>query len=183
MPAVALRPLEEEAVATLPLIAPSPSPGALPAEQGSNSQTTPHENFEWRHVADYVDRFSGFEELDQSPTKGKRKVRHHRRFAIFTSFNIAAVIVFCQLLGLVWLRAVDLQAMREASRLDQDIRRTSESIARTQKRIAAATSKPILAQWAGELGYRAPLVTDFDDVTKNTPPPATYTRESGEAIR
>lgn len=171
MPAVAIAPLELEDEA---LSAPA-SPAAAVA---APSPEPTDDNMEWRHVATYTDRFTGTEEATQSRVR-RRVARRHKHF-VLSGVTIAAGVVFLELLGLVWLRALDLKAMREASDLDKSIALSNEGIARTQKKIAALNSSPHLTKWATDLGYRPASMADFDDVTKNEPMPASDAATPGE---
>jgi hypothetical protein len=163
MPAVAIAPLELEDEAQSAPASPA-AVAAAPTPEPSD------DNMEWRHVATYTERFKGTGDATQSRVR-RRVLRRHKHFVV-SGVTAASALVFLELLGLVWLRALDLKAMRQASDLDKSIALSNEGIARTQKKIAALNSSPHLTKWATDLGYRPANMADFDDVTKNEPMPA-----------
>ena len=171
MPAVALSPLAIEEAVQESAAAPHHSPTTLP------------EDFQWRHVErDFAGKFAGTEELEQAIHHRKSKSKRHRPFSLNSSMAAVAVVL-CELLGLVWLHGIDLQAWRQSDDLNNQIALTNESIARTQKAIAANNSSPHLQEWATQLGYHQADVTDFDDATQNSPMPAPPAKPGAEVDR
>ncbi len=157
MPAAALRHLENE-VETSP-----PTPTAAPETLG-----TP--DLEWRNVAPYVERFTSTRPASENITRRKSS-KLHRPFVLSGPF-LAGTLVFCELMGLVWVYALDLRALRQEDLLKKQIQQTSLQIALNQNKLASYKSSPKLSQWAAQLGYRPIEANDFDDVTSNAPVPA-----------
>ena len=160
MPANALRhpEIDEE---VFPAVSPAPNPSAAPpAEQ---------HNIEWRTVAPYADRFIGAP-VDPERAASRRRSRRHKPFVLTGPF-LAGTLVFVELMGLVWVYALDLKAMRQEGILDRQIQSVQLQKARDLNKLASYKSSPLLAQWAKELGYRPIQANDFDDVTSNAPLP------------
>jgi hypothetical protein len=127
-------------------------------------------NLEWRTVAPYVDHFTGAEPtVDRAAVR--RRSRRHRPFHLSGAF-LAGMLVFVELMGLVWIYALDLKTLRQEDALKKQIQQTSLQIALGQNELASYKSSPLLAQWAKQLGYRPLQAGDFDDVTSNAPLPA-----------
>lgn len=152
MPAAALRHPEDDA----------PLPVASP-------QIAPEPDLEWRTVAPYVERFTGARPATEGALRRKSRKRH-RPFVLSGPF-LAGTLVFCELMGLVWVYALDLSALRQEDALKKQIQQTSLQIALTQNKLASYKSSPLLSQWAAQLGYRPIEAGDFDDVTSNAPLP------------
>lgn len=160
MPANALRhpEIDEEA---FPAVSPDPTP--------ATASSDPH-HIEWRSVAPYADRFIGAEP-DPERALSRRRSRRHRPFVLSGPF-LAGTLVFLELMGLVWIYALDLKALRQEEMLKKQIQQTSLQIALNQNKLASYKSSPLLSQWATQLGYRPIEANDFDDVTSNAPLPA-----------
>lgn len=157
MPAAALRQpeLDNESVASAPASAPDTAP-----------QT--QDGLDWHSVAPLLKTYDGVQQLEQAGHHRRRRSRRHKPFGISTAM-VAGAVIFCELFGLLWLKGLDTKAMRQVGALDSEIATTNEEIARTQKKISALNSSPLLSRWAREEGFRPTQLTDFDDVTKNTP--------------
>lgn len=152
MPAAALRHPEDDQ----PTPAPSP-------------QNLPETDLEWRTVAPYVERFTASRPAAEGIARRKSRKRH-RPFVLSGPF-LAGTLVFLELMGLVWVYALDLSALRQEDALKKQIQQTSLQIALNQNRLASYKSSPKLVQWAAQLGYRPIEAGDFDDVTSNAPLP------------
>lgn len=157
MPAAALRQPEDDAFA----------PNA--AAPDSALPNAPETDLEWRTVAPYVDRFTGAQPATEGIVRRKSR-RRHRPFLLSGPF-LAGTLVFCELMGLVWLYALDLSALRQEDALKKQIQQTSLQIALNQNKLASYKSSPLLTQWAAQLGYRPIEAGDFDDVTSHAPLP------------
>lgn len=147
-------------------------PAVSPAATPNTSPNTPNadQNIEWRTVAPYADRFIGAP-VDPERVASRRRSRRHRPFVLTGPF-LAGSLVFLELMGLVWIYALDLKALREEDVLKRQIQQTSLQIALNQNKLASYKSSPLLSQWATQLGYRPIQANDFDDVTSNAPLPA-----------
>ena len=164
MPAAAFRHTEPEAE-------PSPAPALTDAQT----------DLEWRTVAPYVEKFTGARPATESVARRKSRKRH-RPFTLSGPF-LAGTLIFCELMGLVWIYALDLSALRQEDKLKKEIQQTSLQIALNQNKLASYKSSPLLTQWATQLGYRPIEANDFDDVTSNAPVPApTKVPVSGVAL-
>lgn len=128
------------------------------------------EELDWQAVAPMLDRFEGAHQIEHVGPVRRRHSRRHRPFGI-SGIMVAGAVVFCQFCGLLWIQGMNSGATREVARLEAQIGEANESIARSQKAISAYNSSPHLAQWAAEAEFRPTQLTDFDDVTKKTPPP------------
>lgn len=153
MPAAALRQTETE-------VETSPAPAL------NDAQT----DLEWRTVAPYVEKFTGARPATEGVVRRKSRKRH-RPFVLSGPF-LAGTLIFCELMGLVWIYALDLSALRQEDALKKQIQQTSLQIALNQNKLASYKSSPLLSQWAAQLGYRPIEANDFDDVTSNAPVPA-----------
>ncbi len=162
MPAAALRQPEDDA----PLPVPSP-------------KNLPETDLDWRTVAPYVERFTGARPASEAAVRRKSRKRH-RPFVLSGPF-LAGTLIFCELMGLVWVYALALSATRQDEALKKQIQQTSLQIALNQNRLASYKSSPLLSQWAAQLGYRPIAAGDFDDVTSDAllpkPTPATQVKQ------
>ncbi len=154
MPAAALRHPEPQPEDDQPSVAP---------------QHLPETDLEWRTVAPYVERFTASRPAHEGIARRKSRKRH-RPFTLSGPF-LAGTLVFLELMGLVWVYALDLSALRQEELLKKQIQQTSLQIALNQGRLASYKSSPKLVQWAAQLGYRPIEAGDFDDVTSNAPLP------------
>ncbi|HEX9998151.1 MAG TPA: hypothetical protein VGB45_13510 [Abditibacterium sp.] len=168
MPATALRHPETAEETVLPVVSPSQKPSP-------DSSTDP--NLEWRTVAPYVDRFTGAQPtLDRAALR--RRARRHKPFLLSGAF-LAGTLVLIELMGLVWIYALDLKTLRQVDKLDREIAQVQLKKAQTLNKLASYKSSPQLAQWAAQLGYRPIGSSDFDDVTSNAPlPPVPAKKET-----
>ncbi len=170
MPAAAFQPLqpEDDFVSPSPTAQnPAPSPVNNPA---SPPNSTASDDLEWGAVAPYVERFTGGRPAAEGV--GRRKSRKRHRPFEFSWSVVAGALVFCELMGLIWVYALDLSALRQEDALKKNIQQTSLKIALNQNRLASYKSSPLLTQWASQLGYRPIEAGDFDDVTSSAPMPA-----------
>lgn len=156
MPAAALRQPESQPEDD------APSPVSAP-------QNLPVSDLEWRTVAPYVERFTAARPAAEVIARRKSRKRH-RPFVLSGPF-LAGTLIFCELMGLVWIYALDLSALRQEDALKKQIQQTSLQIALNQNRLASYKSSPLLAQWAAQLGYRPIEAGDFDDTTSDAPLP------------
>lgn len=130
---------------------------------------------EWRTVAPYVDRFTGAApEVER--VASRRRLRRHKRFVLSGPF-VAATLIFVEIMALVGVYKLDLEALRQEEALKKQIQQTSRQIALHQNELASYKSSPLLSQWAAELGYRPIGPSDFDDVTSSAPLPAPPKKE------
>lgn len=129
----------------------------------------PETDLEWEAVAPYVERFTASRPAAEGIARRKGRKRH-RPFVLSGPF-LAGTVVFLELMGLVWIYALDLSALRQEDALKKQIQQTSLQIALGQNKLASYKSSPLLAQWAAQLGYRPIESGDFDDVTSNAPLP------------
>ena len=125
----------------------------------------PEEGVEWGQVAPLVDRFTGAPDEGQRQTRRAGKQRH-RNFVMSGVF-LAGTLLFAELVGLVWLGALDLSAVRYADALDRDIAKTSLDLALAQNQLAASSSPAQLEKWAAPLEYHKAGLAEMDDVTGN----------------
>ncbi len=137
-----------------------------PVPASTDNQT----DLEWRTVAPYVERFTSARPATAGAVRRKSRKRH-RPFVLSGPF-LAGTLIFCELMGLVWIYALDLSALRQEDALKKQIQQTSLQIALNQNKLASYKSSPLLSQWATQLGYRPIEANDFDDVTSNAPVPA-----------
>lgn len=173
MPANALRhpEIDEE---VFPAVSPAPtSPATAPSPDHADHE---HHHVEWRTVAPYADRFVGAQ-ADPERAASRRRSRRHRPFVLTGPF-LAGTLVFVELMGLVWVYALDLKALRQEDVLKRQIQETSLQIALSQNKLASYKSSPLLTQWATQLGYRPIQANDFDDVTSDAPLPAPEKEEA-----
>lgn len=160
MPATALRHPEIEPAS---FDAPYDAPAYAPPRR---STVSPGEtDVEWREVAPLVERFTG------APSETERKKRRilrkrHRNFVMSGVF-LAGTLLFAELVGLVWLGALNLSAVRYADGLDREIANTSRGKSLAESELAVSSSPAQLEKWAGPLGYHAAHLDEFDDVTSN----------------
>lgn len=168
MPANALRhpEIDEE---VFPAVSPANNPSPSPSSSDPDRSQQDHP-VEWRTVAPYADRFIGAEP-DPERAASRRRSRRHRPFVLTGPF-LAGTLVFIELMGLIWIYALDLKALRQEDVLKRQIQETSLQIALNQNKLASYKSSPLLSQWASQLGYRPIEANDFDDVTSNAPLPA-----------
>lgn len=170
MPATALRHPEIEAdsldaafdAPTL-FINSAPASSAAPAFRSAPSPTT--ENVDWREVAPYVERFTGAP--SETERRKRRTLRKRHRHFVMSGVFLAGTLLFAELVGLVWLGALDLSAVRYAASLDHDIQKTSLELALAQNQLAASSSPAQLEKWAAPLGYHKAQLPEMDDVTSN----------------
>lgn len=162
MPATALRHPEIESDA---FDAAFDAPQIIAYAPSRRSASPQQEDVEWREVAPLVERFTG------APTETERHKRRtlkkrHRNFVMSGVF-LAGTLLFLELVGLVWLGALDLTAVRAADALDRDIQKTSLDLALAQNQLAASGSPVQLEKWAAPLGYHKAGLAEMDDVTSN----------------
>ena len=131
-------------------------------------------DLEWRTVAPYVETFTGAVPASERASSRSRS-RRHKPF-VLSGAVLAGALVVVELMGLVWIYALDLSALRQEGRIDHQIREVQLQKALTDNKLASYKSSPLLTKWAAELGYR-PIVNDFDDVTSNAPLPAPAKKE------
>ena len=126
---------------------------------------------EWGHYTPYVEQFGGSEEVAIARKIRRRGRRRHRPLRV-TSLGVATALVVMELIGMVGLQASQAKAARFSSQLDDTIKTTEEDISSTDSKISLLQAPLALNQWAAQLGYHQAGITDYDDITKDTPLPA-----------
>ncbi len=127
------------------------------------------EGVEWQEVAPLVDRFTNkTPDPDRTRRRGLRK--RHRNFVMSGVFWVG-LLFGMELVGLVFLYSIDLQAIRYDKALQNDIDKTSLDIALAQNQLALSSSPAKLDVWAGQLGYHKAQLAEMDDVTSSAPAP------------
>jgi cell division protein FtsL len=84
----------------------------------------------------------------------------------------AGVLLFGQLLWLIYVKSMASSASHQTNKLDMKIAQMQDDIARAQKKISAATSTAQLEAWAKQPGMKLRLATqaDIDLVSPETKP-------------
>jgi hypothetical protein len=139
----------------------------------------PAESIEWREVSPYVDTFTGAPPESEGIQR-RSKLKSHRRFRVSGAF-CAGAVVFAQLLVLVSLFSMELKLIRNASKLDEQIRQTQLEISLVDMKLASGKSTPKLSTWATELNYRKAHQLEIDDVTTRSPMPSSATHTGANA--
>ena len=151
---------------------PMPATALRPEIESPPAAPTPElQDLDWQTVAPLLNNFEGARDFEHAGPVRRRRSRRHQKFGI-SGAMVAGALVLCELFGLLWMKGLDTKEMRVSVALDKEIAATNEQIARTQKKISALNSSPLLEKWAADLKYRPTTLTDFDDVTKKTPLPA-----------
>ena len=167
MPATALRHPEIEADA---FDAPAPSITYAPPARRAAPLAPPEENVEWREVAPLVERFTGAPS-DTERRKRRSLKKRHRTFVMSGVF-VAGTLLFSELVGLVWLTALNSSAGRHYDALQKQESRIELEMALSNSQLAASVSPARLDAWAGPLGYHKAGPTEMDDVTTSVAAPA-----------
>lgn len=168
MPTTALRHPEIESDAfDAAFDAPTQTITYAPAARRSVPSPEPaEENVEWREVAPLVERFTGAP--SETERRRRRVLKKRHRSFVMSGVFLAGTLLFAELVGLVWLYALDLTAVRYAASLDRDIQKTSLDLALAQNQLAASSSPVQLQKWAAPLGYHKAGLGEMDDVTSNS---------------
>ncbi len=125
---------------------------------------------EWQEVAPLVDRFTN--RAPEGEPKRRRGLRKRHRNFVMSGVFWVGLLFGIELVGLVFLYSIDLQAIRHDKALQNDIDKTSLDIALAQNQLALSSSPAKLDAWAGQLGYHKAQLTEMDDVTSSAPAPA-----------
>jgi len=126
---------------------------------------------EWGHFTPYVAQFGGSEEVAIARKMRRLGRRRHRPLRL-TSLGVATALVVLELIGVVGIQASQARDARFSSELDDSIKTTEEDISNTDSKISLLQAPLQLNQWAAQLGYHPAGITDYDDITKDTPLPA-----------
>ena len=134
-------------------------PNAVVLERGQRTRESPNENINKAHPARHA-------------RATRRRVRRaHRPLRISLTVGLMSFVLLAQLIALLWLKGLTLEARDRSADLDKKIAHIEGHITRTQTRISALSSSAQLKRWAAELGLHPVTVAEIDDVTKRTPWP------------
>ncbi len=161
-----------------------PNEQAHQNEQAQNDQTATHNHRlrarqpRIRHRDDDADLPRSFREWDESQrddnaVSRRASLRSHRTFRLNWTTTVVGAILFAQLLGALYLKALATSASHRAKDLEKSIAIEEAAIDKTQRKVSLASSDPRMGDWALAAGYRRTAQSDFDDVMKPKPLPQT----------
>ena len=160
-----------------------PNEQAHQNEQAQNDQTATHNHRlrarqpRIRHRDDDADLPRSFREWDESQREEaaprRASLRSHRTFRLNWTTTLVGAILFAQLLGALYLKALATSASHRAKDLEKSIAIEEAAIDKTQRKVSLASSDPRMGSWAVAAGYRPATQSDLDDVMNPKPLPQT----------
>ena len=147
------------------------------AERQADDEALPRSYREWEALAREASR-------DERQSARLASRRAHRSFRMTWIASIAGTILFAQLLGALYLKALVVSASHRADDLEKTIATERVAKSKTERKLSLVSSDPRMATWAATAGYRMSTQDDMDDVMNPVPlPQKTNNEYSGEATR
>ena len=162
-----------------------PHEQAQPNEQAQNDQAATHKHRSRlqtparqprRHHDEDADLPRSFREWEhtqreESNVSRRAGLRSHRTFRMTWTTTVVGAILFAQLLGALYLKALATSASHRAKDLEKTIVVEEAAIDKTQRKVSLASSDPRMGNWAVAAGYRPATQSDLDDVMNPKPLP------------
>ena len=136
------------------------------------AQSQPQTEDETAHS--YREVLEAVREEGAVPLVPRRLRRQHRAFRMTWTATFAVSVLFCQLLGALWLKALAVSASHRTDTLMQKIADTESEIDKAQRKIAVLGNDPQMGTWAAKMGYHQAAQTELDDISKPSSMPIEY---------
>ena len=162
-------------------------------EFATRRQSRSRRHVEWRNVEDLPhshrehsrrewdeqarDKSLSDNSHDEAQSARHASRRAHRTFRLTWAASVVGAILFAQLLGALYLKALAVSASHRESDLDKAILTEETAKSKTQRKLSLVSSDPRMEVWAATAGYRMSNQSDLDDVMKPKPLPQPRTKD------
>lgn len=127
------------------------------AQQQADDETLPRSFREWEQLARDASR-------DEKQGARLASRRAHRAFRMTWIASVAGTILFAQLLGVLYFKALAVSASHRADDLERAIANERVAKSKTERKLSLVSSDPRMETWAATAGYRVSTQDDMDDV-------------------